>query len=368
MTLTYAELGIDPMAIDAALDAGMTFPAAWYTDPKIHQIEVESIFRRTWQVVCSIGPVSSPGDHAVGRLGDVPVIIVHGNDGVLRGFINVCRHRAFPIASCDGHRQTLQCRYHAWTYDLDGSLRQAPRSEHEDGFDRSEYGLLPISIEVLGGLVWGHADPEASTLAEEHPLLHGLISDWRLDASSFTVQRRRSLADVAANWKIYVENSSECYHCPTVHKSSFSDAYDVSYEEYTYVNQDRLLGQLTWPNRGAERFSGNPGRYRYLFVWPCTFLNFDDVLASWGKVYPTSPGTCQVEFDTWASPDAPPDLVEAWDAMYAETAAEDNEVVALQQGNLASRAVPFGRLMPNAESAIAHFHRMVWNELQTALG
>jgi phenylpropionate dioxygenase-like ring-hydroxylating dioxygenase large terminal subunit len=364
MATTYNELGIDPGEVERALDAGMTFPAAWYSDPAIHRVDLERIFRRSWQVVCAAARVAAPGDHAVGRVGDVPVIIVRGEDGVLRGFINVCRHRAFPLASCDGHRKTLQCRYHAWTYDLDGSLRVAPRSEHEVGFDRASYGLLPIAVEVLGGFVWAHGDPDAPSLASEHPLLHGLVEEWGLDGGAYTVQRERHYFDVAANWKIFVENSSECYHCPTVHKASFGDAYDVSVEEYTYVNTDRLLGQLTWPNRGAKTYTGNPGRYRYLYVWPGTFLNFDDVLASWMTVCPTGPESCRVEFDTWANAEAPAETVAAWEAMYLQTNEEDIEVVALQQHNLTSRAVPYGRLMPNAESAIAHFHRLVWNELR----
>ena len=191
MDRTLSHLDIDADAIDQALAAGMTFPAAWYTDSEIHRIELEDVFRQTWQIVCFEQRVLNPGDHAVGEIGDVPVVVVRGDDGELRGFINVCRHRAFPVAECDGNRKTLQCRYHAWTYDLDGSLRAAPRAEHEPGFDRSEFGLLPISIEVLGGYVWGHTNPNAPSLSEEHPALHGLIEDWRIDVNQYSVPRPR---------------------------------------------------------------------------------------------------------------------------------------------------------------------------------
>lgn len=369
MTTTFADLGLDPMAIERALNAGMTFPAAWYSDPAMHRLELTEIFRRSWQVVCFEARVAEPGDHAVSTVGDVPVIIVRGEDRILRGFINVCRHRAFPLASCDGNRRSLQCRYHAWTYDLEGRLRAAPRSDGEPGFDRDQFGLLPISVECLGGFVWAHPDPMAAPLAVEHPSLPDLIAEWGLDATPFEVAGQRDRFDVPANWKVFVENASECYHCATVHKASFGDAYDVSREAYQYINRDRLMGQLANPNRNAREFTGGSGSYRFVYVWPGSMLEFDgDLRASWMTVRPTGPDRCRVEFDSSARAGADPAIVASWDELYRRTNEEDNEVVALQQPNLTSCAVPYGRLMPNAEASIAHFHRVVFAEMRKVMG
>lgn len=356
-------LEIDAGAIDQALAAGMTFPAAWYTDPEIHRIEVEDVFRQSWQIVCFEQHVVNPGDHAVGEVGDVPVVIVRGDDGVLRGFINVCRHRAFPVAECSGNRKTLQCRYHAWTYDLDGSLRAAPRSEHEPGFDRGEFGLLPISIEVLGGFVWGHTNPNAPSLAEEHPALHGLVEEWHIDANQYSAPRPRTRYDIPANWKIFVENNSECYHCPTVHEG-FGDAFDVTYESYTYVNEDRLSGQTTASNQKDNVFAETSGAYRFIYIWPGTFIEVDEIRASWMKVRPVTPESCAIDWDVVADPAVPQKIADEWDAMYLATMEEDYGVVAAQQQNMTSRAVPYGRLMASSESSISHFHHIVWQELR----
>ena len=98
--------------------------------------------------------------------GETPVVLVRGRDGELRGFVNVCRHRGFVLCEGDGQRETIQCPYHAWTYDLDGSLRTAPRAEREPGFDKDGLGLHPVSVAEWGPFVFVNPDPEAGSLEE----------------------------------------------------------------------------------------------------------------------------------------------------------------------------------------------------------
>ena len=121
--------------LSASLAAGWTLPATWYSDPGIHELEKERIFARAWQYVGRAEAVAEEGSFLAGRVGHIPVVVVRGRDAELRGFVNVCRHRAHLVADGEGCRSTLQCPYHAWTYDLDGSLLRAPRSDREAGFD-----------------------------------------------------------------------------------------------------------------------------------------------------------------------------------------------------------------------------------------
>src|SRR5262245_32183241 len=107
-----------------------TLPFSWYTDPEIHEAEFDRIFHHCWQYIGRADKVSSPGDIVVGHVGDVPVVVTRDRDGVLRGFVNVCRHRGFRVMRDDCNRKTMTCPYHGWTYELDGRLRNAPRSEH----------------------------------------------------------------------------------------------------------------------------------------------------------------------------------------------------------------------------------------------
>ncbi|NKU54873.1 Rieske 2Fe-2S domain-containing protein, partial [Rhodococcus hoagii] len=127
----------------ARLDAGETLPAPFYYAPEIHRLEQEKIFAKSWQYACHESAVAKPGDYAVTRAGSVPIIVTHGKDGQLRGFVNVCRHRLHAIAEENGNKPLLQCPYHGWTYGLDGQLKTAPRSKREPNFDCSTISLEP---------------------------------------------------------------------------------------------------------------------------------------------------------------------------------------------------------------------------------
>src|SRR5919197_6568666 len=124
--------------VEAGLRSGTadsTLPWSWYSDPRVLPRERERIFRRAWQYVGPAEHVAQPGQYFSSRIGDVPVLVARGRDQRLRAFLNVCRHRGAVLVEGSGRRETLQCQYHAWTYDLDGRLRTAPRSEREPGLD-----------------------------------------------------------------------------------------------------------------------------------------------------------------------------------------------------------------------------------------
>ena len=108
-----------------------TIPWEWYSDPAVARLEQKLIFRRSWQYAGHAGDLAEPGSFTTARAADVPVVLVRGRDEMLRAFVNVCRHRGFTLCEGTGRRETLQCPYHAWTYDLNGSLRNAPRGDSE---------------------------------------------------------------------------------------------------------------------------------------------------------------------------------------------------------------------------------------------
>src|SRR5262249_38267835 len=135
----------DTLARD--LDRGVSLPASWYTDPDILARERERIFRHTWQYVGHASQVAAVGDYFTSEAGDVPGLVVRGPAG-LKAFVNVCRHRRHEVMSGAGNRKSLQCPYHAWTYDLDGRLTAAPRSEHETGFCKEELPLVELRLDA----------------------------------------------------------------------------------------------------------------------------------------------------------------------------------------------------------------------------
>ena len=125
--------------------------------PAIHALERELIFSRYWQFVGPAEWLDRDGAYFAGRAGHVPVVVVRDGDEI-RAFVNVCRHRGHIVAHDRGCQRTLQCPYHAWTYGLDGSLRNAPRANLEAGFDAAELGLLPVAVDTWGPLVFVNPD------------------------------------------------------------------------------------------------------------------------------------------------------------------------------------------------------------------
>ena len=170
-------------------------------------------------------------------------------------FVNVCRHRGHEVAQGCGRRETLQCPYHAWTYDLDGSLRAAPRSDREPGFDHSDWSLLPVLVDTWGPLVF--VNPDLDARAARRDARRATAARWPSAASTrpcSTYRGRSREWVVEANWKIVVENFLECYHCPVAHKS-FSQLIDVDPDAYRLTTgrwTSSQYGPVQEPRGGAR--------------------------------------------------------------------------------------------------------------------
>ena len=174
----------------------------------LHDLELDAVFTRSWVIAGSLDRPATSGYHLVSRVAHVPVLVTRARDGALHGFVNVCRHRAYPVATEDGCRQLLQCAYHAWTYELDGRLNRAPRAEAEPGFDRADFSLVRVSVDTWGPLVWINPDPDARPLREAHPELEALAAEHGIDVAGMTLQSRAA-ETLAANWKATLEGAAE---------------------------------------------------------------------------------------------------------------------------------------------------------------
>src|SRR5437899_973250 len=143
-----------------------TLPYSWYTDDELLRRERALIFAHSWQYTGRAEQVAEPGSFLATDAGGIPVLVTRDDGGELRAFLNVCRHRGAVLTEGCGTRSTIQCHYHAWTYDLDGSLRSAPRSEREDDFDKSELSLLPASVGTWGPFLFVNPAADAIPLAD----------------------------------------------------------------------------------------------------------------------------------------------------------------------------------------------------------
>jgi phenylpropionate dioxygenase-like ring-hydroxylating dioxygenase large terminal subunit len=332
-----------------------TLPYGWYTDPEMLRREQERIFRPAWQYVGHTGQLATPGYFAT-RVGRTPVVVTRDRDGVLRGLVNVCRHRGFTVAEGEQSRETLQCPYHAWTYGLDGRLRKAPRSEEEPDFPQDELCLLPVAVDTWGPFVFANVGPDPEPLAHALGSLPAQVEELGLDVDSL-VHHSRWEAEVAANWKIVSENFLECYHCQVAHPA-FSELIDVSPDAYVLSTDGRLSTQHGPPRTVAP--TDELQRSQFHFLWPNLGINIlpGHPNFSIGPFVPLTPERTYRFLDYFFGPDVEQAWIDELIAFDNQVGREDVGLVEGVQRGMASGAVEHGVLMSRSEQLIGHFQAL----------
>ena len=200
-------------ALVASHRPGHALAREFYVDPAIHARDLERIFMRDWLYACHASALPAPGDYHLFEVGKESVIVVRGDDGVIRALANVCRHRGSRICeTATGNARALVCPYHGWAYGLDGRLRAARHTDSH--FDRDSHGLLELRCEVFHGLVMVSLGGEPPPLSIAHELLDEALAPFDLGDARVATSR---VYPVAANWKLAIENYMECYHCGPAH-------------------------------------------------------------------------------------------------------------------------------------------------------
>jgi Rieske 2Fe-2S family protein len=194
----------------------LTLPRRYFTAPDILAEEMERIFTRQWLCVDREERVARPGDYFLLDVAGESLIILRDQQGVVRGFHNVCRHRGSRL--CEEHQgqfsETIQCPYHAWTYALDGRLIGAPATNDLEGFRKQDWSLHQVPVALWEGFIFITLANDPVPFAESRAPLLGRFTRFNLPH----LRRGRTIEyDIRANWKLIVQNYSECYHCALVH-------------------------------------------------------------------------------------------------------------------------------------------------------
>ena len=192
---------------------GTPLTQPFYTDPAVYELELERIVTKCWYLAGHVSQIPESGDFFVTRMANESAIVVRGSDGHVKAFANVCRHRGSLVCLEEkGSTRKFECPYHGWMYDIDGKLTAARAMP--DDFDRARHGLLPVSLEILGGLIF-------IAFSDHPPSLAGAKRDLEEPFRMFGFESLKVAAkkvyDIPANWKLAVENYQECYHCATAH-------------------------------------------------------------------------------------------------------------------------------------------------------
>jgi phenylpropionate dioxygenase-like ring-hydroxylating dioxygenase large terminal subunit len=244
----------------AAPEPELSLPGWIYRDPEFFAVEMERVIRPAWQIVCHTNEIASPGEwRTLDYLGE-SIIALRGDDGGVRAFHNVCRHRASRLVSGgEGCARRLTCPYHAWTYALDGRLIGVPHKSDYPGLDPSTLGLIPVEAEIWRGFVFVRLEGGGPSVAEMMAPCDAEVAPYRFEA--LEPLGRLTLRPRPVNWKNVADNYSDGLHIPVAHPGLtrlFGRGYAIDAEAHV----DRMSGNL------LDRDSANPSERAYQRILP----------------------------------------------------------------------------------------------------
>ncbi|OQE26670.1 hypothetical protein PENSTE_c005G05749 [Penicillium steckii] len=337
-----------------------TLPASWYHSSPIYELERRAIFSKKWLLITHRSRFTKQGDFIRYEEAGFPFFLCVDRQGNLRGFHNVCRHRGFPIVTSDsGSANILACKYHGWSYGLNGKLAKAPRFDEVSGFDKEQNGLFPLHVHVdQRGLVWVNLD------ANEIP-----ITPWNEDFLGADTQKRLMDFDMTEyafdhtwdmqgdyNWKTLVDNYNECYHGGVAHPgiAAISDltTYDVKTEggqiqhyvkdKAGYESDMKVASTFFLPNASVTMTS------RYFYIM---------------RVVPTSARTTSMQYEVFRHKDASDEEFKELDDFFKQVENDDKNLCNGAQRNLNAGVYVNGELQPFNEKGVLYFQSLVKQNL-----
>jgi choline monooxygenase len=353
----------------APLERASTIPGPWYVDPRIAELERQTVFSKTWQLIGRIDQLQNPGQFLRATVAGEPIVAVRGADGQLRAFYNVCRHHAAAVVTepC-GIAQILHCPYHGWNYGLDGSLKGMPEFDGVENFDRKDNGLVPVHVDTWENFVFINLDPNAASLRN---FLAGLVRRMEpLGVSNLHYFDRR-VYNIACNWKVFVDNYLDGgYHVPHLHKGLNSV---LDYKKYTIENEDRYCLQsspMVESDEDAATGATRKGdRAWYFWQYPNFMINCYAGYMDTNLVIPVDTDHCTVIFEFFFD-----DISDARRAYNTESIVvgdrvqgEDLGICEDVQRGLKSRAYGAGRLSVRREAGEQLFHRLLAADLKAGI-
>jgi phenylpropionate dioxygenase-like ring-hydroxylating dioxygenase large terminal subunit len=373
---------VDEVEATAArpLAAAIALPPEAYTDDAFHAVERERVFRAGWICIAHVSEVPEPGRYLALDLLDEPLMVVRGKDGQVRVLSRVCPHRSMDIMPeagkfpREGSARLFSCPYHAWTYELDGTLRGCPHMQHAADFDRADWPLPLLRSETWNGFVFVNLDGRAAPVAEHYADLDALLRPWRIAEMGIAITMDW---ECDFNWKVMIENWMESYHHIGAHRDTLNRLMPG---ENTWTEPEHphfIRAHLPYTDalkaevrRTSEAGGAMPGFRPIpglseeqqtewgLFVGHpfFMFLTMPDRLL-WYRLFPLSAGKCRLQTMTLVSretlddPDLPA-MIEAETPLLRDFHLEDMVVNTGVQKGLASRHAGRGRL--------SHLEEPIW--------
>lgn len=340
------------------VNEGRALPSWCYTDRAFFEREQQHVLRRSWHYAAHMGQLRDVGDQLPVWIAGVPVVLVRAGESQVRGFVNICRHRAHQVVLEPRNRQLLRCLYHGWCYDLSGSLRRAPRSEFEPDFESADLGLLPVQTAVWGPTIWVNVDVDGPSFTEWTAGLPELVRSNGVSVDDHVYAYEQEWT-IAVNWKVFLDNAIECYHCPTCHPE-LSRIIEMDPRLQELSSGGRFWSTHVIPFRPSAD-AAEPRLYYFHWIFPTTYFQYAGQGFDVGTVDVRAADEIVFRHITFVPTGTDPVLLaerrrrdEANPTIRQDVAICERVQRAHQSG-----AAPPGHLLPDSEWLLLHYQRVL---------
>jgi len=338
-------------------------PASWYTSQEMYELERRAIFSRKWLLTTHKAKIPNPGDWVRYDVAGYQFIVVQDRQGQIHAFHNVCRHRAFPVVTKEeGNSFMFSCKYHGWSYGLNGNLAKAPGYQDLEGFDKSKNNLFPIHVHVdKNGFIWVNLDAAEKPEIAWNDDFQGVDEQPRFEHYNFDdyVFDHTWEMEGEYNWKILADNYNECYHCKVAHpdiptiadlNSYYVETKDAHIQHFGEPKQDQI-------EKGF--------RVAATYFWPNASFNVSPHFFFIQRFVPSSPVKSVMKYEVYRNKNSSDEDFTVINEMYKRIMSEDKVLCANTQKNLNAGIFVNGELHPELEKGPLFFQRTV-REIVTA--
>ncbi|KAJ6069329.1 hypothetical protein N7499_011216 [Penicillium canescens] len=339
-----------------ASEAGdRALPAQWYRSPALYSLERRAIFSKKWMAITHETRFPNSGDYVQYTVAGYNFFVIKDRKNTIRAFHNVCRHRAYPVMESEsGTASIIACKYHGWSYGLDGKLAKAPKYQDIDGFDKSTNGLFPVHVHIDKlGFIWVNLEAsieptfswenDTGGVDQQPRLQHFDMSEYRFD------HQWSMMGDY--NWKTLADNYNECYHCPTGHPG-VNSVSDLS--RYHVEVNSGIIEHYNTNKEDTTGFDINSS-----FYFPNASITISPIFFYMMRCIPVSESQTLMEYEVYRHKDAPEAKFTEISDFFKQVLREDKDLCNAAQKNLNTGIFTNGQLHPNAEKGPLYFQKLV---------
>jgi Rieske 2Fe-2S family protein len=361
-----------------------SLPSSVYTSSDIYDRELEQIFYSNWLLICHSSQLRNVGDIKVQRIGSKSIIVTRNNQNEISAFYNVCRHKGTKLVENSGNYGVIQCPYHGWTYKLDGKLVGCPDMNETRNFSKADFPLYRVSVEMWGGFVFVNLATKCEPLSLYLGDFVSRFNKYHLEDLNWA--GTIGVYEAQCNWKVWMENFNECYHCPLVHPQTFGRYYRQNcpydpkkifgpYSMY-YFDERKVSDDVKAIGTASEYVSNRNVNTQlteddlHTVYLPTLFPNTSIIISpSYVTVFHTWPEGVKktiVALEMFAPPYVPTAHLANLMKDFHEINLEDIAIVRVAQEGLDSQIFQGGRFGA-LEGSVHQFQKLYWHRMNTGL-